>query len=84
MENRNLFAALRAAFPQDLDSVAVENDSGLAYSWRDLERRWGMNRRTIRRYGIAAYLRRFGNCGYPRFTRASVEQAERVFIFNVV
>jgi malonyl-CoA/methylmalonyl-CoA synthetase len=38
MDNRNLFAALRAAFPQDLDSVAVETDSGLAYSWRDLER----------------------------------------------
>jgi malonyl-CoA/methylmalonyl-CoA synthetase len=38
MENRNLFAALRAAFPQDLDAVAVETDTGLAYSWRDLER----------------------------------------------
>ena len=36
MENRNLFAALRAAFPQDLDAVAVETDTGLAYSWRDL------------------------------------------------
>ncbi|MFI5446557.1 malonyl-CoA synthase [Polaromonas sp. UC242_47] len=38
MKNHNLFAALRAAFPQDLDSVAVETDNGLAYSWRDLER----------------------------------------------
>jgi malonyl-CoA/methylmalonyl-CoA synthetase len=38
MENRNLFAALRAAFPQELDAVAVETDTGLAYSWRDLER----------------------------------------------
>ena len=38
MENRNLFAALRAAFPPDLDGIAVETDSGLAYSWRDLER----------------------------------------------
>jgi malonyl-CoA/methylmalonyl-CoA synthetase len=36
--NRNLFAALRAAFPQDLDGIAVETDDGLAYSWRDLER----------------------------------------------
>jgi malonyl-CoA/methylmalonyl-CoA synthetase len=36
--NRNLFAALRAAFPQDLDGIAVETDNGLAYSWRDLER----------------------------------------------
>ena len=38
MENRNLFAALRAAFPPDLDGIAVETDTGLAYSWRDLER----------------------------------------------
>src|SRR5215207_6512221 len=38
MTNANLFAALRAAFPQDLDSVAVETDNGLFYSWRDLDR----------------------------------------------
>ena len=37
MTNDNLFAALRAAFPADLDEVAVETDSGLLYSWRDLE-----------------------------------------------
>ncbi|HEX2544852.1 MAG TPA: malonyl-CoA synthase [Ramlibacter sp.] len=37
MSNRNLFAALRAAFPQDLDSIAVETDTGLHYSWRDLD-----------------------------------------------
>ena len=36
--NNNLFAALRAAFPTDLDAVAVETDNGLNYSWRDLER----------------------------------------------
>ncbi len=36
--NPNLFAALRAAFPADLDGIAVETDSGLFYSWRDLER----------------------------------------------
>jgi malonyl-CoA/methylmalonyl-CoA synthetase len=34
----NLFAALRAAFPPDLDHVAVETDAGQAYTWRDLER----------------------------------------------
>ncbi|MEO8249629.1 MAG: malonyl-CoA synthase [Burkholderiales bacterium] len=34
---RNLFAALRAGFPADLDKVAIETDSGLAYSWRDLD-----------------------------------------------
>ena len=37
MTNHNLFAALRAAFPADLDDIAVETDSGLLYSWRDLE-----------------------------------------------
>ncbi|SFO39424.1 malonyl-CoA/methylmalonyl-CoA synthetase [Variovorax sp. PDC80] len=36
--NANLFAALRAAFPSDLDAIAVETDNGLAYSWRDLDR----------------------------------------------
>jgi malonyl-CoA/methylmalonyl-CoA synthetase len=36
--NANLFAALRAAFPSDLDQVAVETDDGLMYSWRDLDR----------------------------------------------
>ncbi len=41
-KNDNLFAALRAAFPSDLDTVAVETDAGLAYSWRDLERATAM------------------------------------------
>ncbi|MDP9909327.1 malonyl-CoA/methylmalonyl-CoA synthetase [Variovorax boronicumulans] len=36
--NANLFAALRAAFPADLDAIAVETESGLHYSWRDLDR----------------------------------------------
>ena len=35
--DHNLFAALRAAFPADLDAVAVETDNGLFYTWRDLE-----------------------------------------------
>jgi malonyl-CoA/methylmalonyl-CoA synthetase len=42
MPNRNLFAALSAAFPRDLDAVAVETDNGLCYSWRDLERATAM------------------------------------------
>ncbi|MGZ5270093.1 MAG: malonate--CoA ligase [Ramlibacter sp.] len=40
--NHNLFAALRAAFPADLDAVAVETDDELAYSWRDIERATAM------------------------------------------
>ena len=42
MKNHNLFTALRAAFPDDLDAVAVETDQGLLYSWRDLERATAM------------------------------------------
>ncbi len=42
MTNHNLFAALRAAFPAQLDEVAVETDDGLRYSWRDLDRATAM------------------------------------------
>jgi malonyl-CoA/methylmalonyl-CoA synthetase len=38
----NLFSALRAAFPKDLDAVAIETDTGLLYSWRDLDRATAM------------------------------------------
>jgi malonyl-CoA/methylmalonyl-CoA synthetase len=41
MKNDNLFSALRAAFPADLDAVAIETadtPAPLRYSWRDLER----------------------------------------------
>ncbi len=34
--NANLFAALRGGFPADLQTVAVETDSGLHYTWQDL------------------------------------------------
>jgi malonyl-CoA/methylmalonyl-CoA synthetase len=37
-DNPNLFAALRAGFPADLDRPAIETDTGLVYSWRDLDR----------------------------------------------
>ena len=42
MSSQNLFSALRAAFPADWDRVAVETDSGLVYSWRDLDRATAM------------------------------------------
>jgi malonyl-CoA/methylmalonyl-CoA synthetase len=42
MKNDNLFAALRAAFPADLDAVAIEADNRLHYSWRDLDRATAM------------------------------------------
>ena len=40
--NANLFAALRAAFPLNLDEIAIETDNGLNYSWRDLDRATAM------------------------------------------
>ena len=40
--NDNLFAALRAGFPADLDRPAIETDNGLVYSWRDLDRATAM------------------------------------------
>ncbi len=40
-DNHNLYVALRAAFPADLDAVAIETAGGtepvLRYSWRDLD-----------------------------------------------
>ncbi len=38
VQDINLYAALRAAFPAKLDAVAIETDNGLHYSWRDLDR----------------------------------------------
>ena len=38
MAQQNLYAHLRAAFPADLDAIAVETDDGLRYSFRDLDR----------------------------------------------
>ncbi|MFM9879825.1 MAG: AMP-binding protein, partial [Burkholderiaceae bacterium] len=34
----SLFTALRGAFPANLDQTAVETDTGLHYTWRDLDR----------------------------------------------
>src|SRR6476659_5420536 len=48
MSQHNLFAALRAAFPADLDQPAIETDAGLAYSWRDLDRGTAMMANLLR------------------------------------
>ncbi len=50
--NLNLFAALRAAFPADLDAIAVETDEGLAYSWRDLDRATAMMANLLQSLGL--------------------------------
>ena len=52
--NANLFAALRAAFPSDLDAIAVETDDGLYYSWRDLDRASAMIANLFEALGLKA------------------------------
>ena len=52
MNNHNLFAALRAAFPSALDEAAVETDNGLIYSWRDLERATAMMANLLQSLGL--------------------------------
>jgi malonyl-CoA/methylmalonyl-CoA synthetase len=54
MNNQNLFAALRAAFPHDLDAIAVETDDGLNYSWRDLDRATAMMANLLRALNLPA------------------------------
>ena len=57
MKNHNLFAALRAAFPESLDTVAVETDNGLIYSWRDLERATAMIANLLKSLNLPAGAR---------------------------
>ena len=52
MKNHNLFAALRAAFPKNLDAVAVDTDTGLAYSWSDLDRGSAMLANLLQSLGV--------------------------------
>ncbi len=57
MSNQNLYSALRAAFPKDLDQIAIETDQGLCYSWRDLERASAMIANLFVDLGIPARSR---------------------------
>ena len=66
MNNHNLFAALRAAFPADLDEVAIETGSGLLYSWRDLE------------HGSAMMANLLQSLGLPEGARIAVQVEKSV------
>ncbi|MDP3248392.1 MAG: malonyl-CoA synthase [Polaromonas sp.] len=66
MKNHNLYAALRAAFPEDLDAVAVETDDGLMYSWRDLDR------------GTAMLANLLESMGLPQGARVAVQVEKSV------
>ncbi len=52
MSHHNLFSALRAAFPTDLMTVAVETDEGLHYSWQDLDRATAMMANLLQSLGL--------------------------------
>jgi len=63
MSTGNLFAALRAAFPADLDATAIETadtPAPLRYRWRDLER------------GTAMMANLIGSLGLPPDSRIAV------------
>ena len=68
MTNENLFAALRAAFPADLDAVAIETGDGepLAYTWRDLDR------------GTAMLANLLGSLDLPAGARIAVQTEKSV------
>jgi malonyl-CoA/methylmalonyl-CoA synthetase len=57
MNNHNLFAALRAAFPAAVDQIAIETDNGLTYSWADLERATAMMANLLQSLGLPAGAR---------------------------
>ena len=54
MSQHNLFSALRAGFPRDLDHTAVQTESGLHYSWRDLDRATAMLANLLQSLGLPA------------------------------
>ena len=66
MKNHNLFTVLRDAFPARLDTVAIETDNELLYSWRDLERATAM---------LANLL---GSLGLPPGARVAVQVEKSV------
>ncbi len=55
--NHNMYAALREQFPSDWDRCAVETDSGLCYSWRDLDRASAMMANLLLSLGLPAGAR---------------------------
>ncbi|MFM2274153.1 MAG: hypothetical protein RL211_25 [Pseudomonadota bacterium] len=55
--DHNLFTALRAAFPKDLDTVAIETDTDLCYTWRDLDCATAMMANLLASLGLPAGAR---------------------------
>ncbi|WP_180683560.1 malonate--CoA ligase [Tepidicella baoligensis] len=52
VDHHNVWSHLRAAFPADLDRWAVETDTGLIYTWRDLDRASAMMANLLASLGL--------------------------------
>jgi malonyl-CoA/methylmalonyl-CoA synthetase len=63
MSNSNAFSVFRAGFPADLDSTAIETDTGLRYSWRDLNRATAMVANLFVDRGVSTGARIIGQRG---------------------
>lgn len=57
MNPYNAFSVFRAGFPADLDTTAIETDTGLRYSWRDLDRATAMVANLFVDRGVSAGAR---------------------------
>lgn len=55
--NANAFSVLRAGFPADRDATAIETDTGLLYSWRDLDRASAMVANLFADWAVPAQAR---------------------------
>ena len=55
--NANAFSVFRAGFPADLDTTAIDTDTGLRYSWRDLDRASAMVANLFVDRGVSAGAR---------------------------
>ena len=63
MSTANAFSVFRASFPTDLDTIAIETDTGLRYSWRDLNRATAMVANLFVDRGVSAGARVIGQRG---------------------
>ncbi len=63
MITANAFSVFRAGFPADLDTLAIETDTGLRYSWRDLYRATAMVANLFVDRGVSTGARIVGQRG---------------------
>ncbi len=59
----NAFSVFRAGFPADLERTAIETETGLRYSWRDLDRATAMVANLFADRGVSVGARIIGQRG---------------------